>query len=101
MDKPNDDILSIVFRMSEEGSFDEGPEGLLPEADVMNLMRRMQDMNLPVSAEETQVRPLCQVLAQEPNTTLVETCSFRNLVPEELGSVSYLVLIKASLLNCF
>ena len=48
-------MTTSSFRMSEEGSFDEGPEGLLPEADVMNLMRRMQDMNLPVSAEETQV----------------------------------------------
>jgi hypothetical protein len=42
--------------MSDEGSCDDGPDGLLPEADVINLMRRMQDMNLPVSAEEIQVQ---------------------------------------------
>ncbi len=41
--------------MSEEGSCDDGAEGLLPESDVLNLMRRMQDMNLPVSPEEIQV----------------------------------------------
>ena len=39
--------------MSEEGSID---EGLLPEAEVYTLMRKMQDMNLPVSTEEIQVR---------------------------------------------
>ena len=41
--------------MSDEGSYDDGAEGLLPEADVLNLMRRMTDMNLPVSTEEIQV----------------------------------------------
>ena len=41
--------------MSEEGSLDDGVEGLLPESDVLNLMRRMTDMNLPVSTEEIQV----------------------------------------------
>ncbi len=44
------------IKMSEEGSCDDGAEGLLPESDVLNLMRRMQDMNLPVSPEEIQVR---------------------------------------------
>ena len=39
--------------MSEEGSID---EGLLPEAEVYTLMRKMQEMNLPVSTEEIQVR---------------------------------------------
>ena len=41
--------------MSEEGSCDDGTDGLLPEPDVLNFMRRMADMNLPVSPEEIQV----------------------------------------------
>jgi hypothetical protein len=42
--------------MSDEGSSgDDGLDGLLPDSDVTTLMRRMHDMNLPVSAEEIQV----------------------------------------------
>ena len=41
-----------ISMLSEEGSID---EGLLPEAEVYTLMRKMQDMNLPVSTEEIQV----------------------------------------------
>ncbi len=41
--------------MSEEGSIEGGLVGLLAESEVLNLMRRMTDMNLPVSQEEIQV----------------------------------------------
>jgi len=41
--------------MSDEGSIEDGLEGLLPDIEVSNLMRKMNDMNLPVSQEEIQV----------------------------------------------
>ncbi len=47
--------LIFVSRMSEEGSIDDGLEGLLPDSEVANLMRKMTDMHLPVSQEEIQV----------------------------------------------
>jgi len=48
-------LLFFQLRMSEEGSIDVGLVGLLADSEVLNLMRRMTDMNLPVSQEEIQV----------------------------------------------
>ncbi len=41
--------------MSYGGSMDEAAEGFLPESDVVNFMKRMSELNLPVSPEEIQV----------------------------------------------
>lgn len=35
---------------------DEATEGFLPESDVLNFMKHMAELNLPVSPEEIQVR---------------------------------------------
>jgi len=41
--------------MSNGNNFDDFAEGLLSESDVSNFMRKMTELNIPVSAEEIQV----------------------------------------------
>lgn len=43
------------IKMSEEGSVEDNLVGLLPDSEVLGLMRRMTDMNLTMSHEEIQV----------------------------------------------
>jgi hypothetical protein len=76
--------------MSEEGSCEDGAEGLLPESDVLNLMRRMQDMNLPVSPEEIQVR-------RKRNVTLVFCLKVTIVRFYCLRFVAHMVITK----NCY